>query len=36
VVGLMHLLGEQGLIALLRNQGLKPERFVAGAWRPDP
>jgi uncharacterized protein YbaP (TraB family) len=36
VVGLMHLLGEQGLIALLRNQGLQPERFVAGAWRPDP
>jgi uncharacterized protein YbaP (TraB family) len=36
VVGLMHLLGDQGLIALLRNQGLKPERFVAGAWRPDP
>jgi uncharacterized protein YbaP (TraB family) len=36
VVGLMHLLGEQGLIALLRQQGLKPERFVAGAWRPDP
>ncbi len=35
VVGLMHLLGEQGLIALLRTQGLKPERFVAGAWRPD-
>jgi uncharacterized protein YbaP (TraB family) len=36
VVGLMHLLGEQGLIAMLRKQGLKPERFVAGAWRPDP
>ncbi len=36
VVGLMHLLGEQGLIALLRKQGLKPERFVSGAWRPDP
>ncbi|MEA5391954.1 TraB/GumN family protein [Cyanobium gracile UHCC 0139] len=36
VVGLMHLLGERGLIALLRQQGLKPERFVAGAWRPDP
>ena len=36
VVGLMHLLGDRGLIALLRQQGLKPERFVAGAWRPDP
>ena len=36
VVGLMHLLGDQGLIALLRQQGLKPERFVDGAWRPDP
>jgi len=36
VVGLLHLLGEQGLIALLRKQGLKPERFVDGAWQPDP
>jgi uncharacterized protein YbaP (TraB family) len=36
VVGLMHLLGDRGLIALLRQQGLKPERFVDGAWRPDP
>lgn len=36
VVGLMHLLGDRGLIALLRQQGLKPERFVEGAWRPDP
>jgi uncharacterized protein YbaP (TraB family) len=32
VVGLMHLLGDRGLIALLRQQGLQPERFVAGAW----
>ena len=36
VVGLMHLLGEQGLIALLRAQGLQLERFVAGAWRREP
>ncbi len=36
VVGLMHLMGDRGLIALLRQQGLKPERFVDGAWRPDP
>ncbi|MEA5416374.1 TraB/GumN family protein [Synechococcus sp. BA-132 BA5] len=36
VVGLMHLLGEQGLIALLRTQGLQLERFVAGAWRLEP
>jgi uncharacterized protein YbaP (TraB family) len=36
VVGLMHLLGEQGLIALLRHEGLAMERFVDGAWRPDP
>jgi uncharacterized protein YbaP (TraB family) len=32
----MHLLGEQGLIALLRHEGLAMERFVDGAWRPDP
>lgn len=36
VVGLMHLLGDQGLIALLRRQGFKPERFVDGGWRADP
>lgn len=36
VVGLMHLLGDRGLIALLRQQGLKPERFVDGGWRLDP
>ncbi|MCP9798029.1 TraB/GumN family protein [Cyanobium sp. Lug-B] len=36
VVGLMHLLGDRGLIALLRRQGLKPERFVDGGWRPEP
>jgi uncharacterized protein YbaP (TraB family) len=36
VVGLLHLLGERGLIALLRQQGLKPERFVAGVWRAVP
>jgi uncharacterized protein YbaP (TraB family) len=36
VVGLMHLLGDRGLIALLRAQGLRPERFVDGRWQPDP
>ncbi len=36
VVGLLHLLGERGLIALLRARGLKPERFVEGRWQPDP
>jgi uncharacterized protein YbaP (TraB family) len=36
VVGLLHLLGDQGLIALLRDRGLVTERFVDGAWRPDP
>ena len=36
VVGLLHLLGDRGVIALLRQQGLATERFVDGAWRPDP
>ncbi|KEF41972.1 MAG: hypothetical protein ER33_08220 [Cyanobium sp. CACIAM 14] len=36
VVGLMHLLGDQGLIALLRRQGLVTERYVDGTWRADP
>ncbi|WP_216904689.1 TraB/GumN family protein [Synechococcus sp. CCY 9618] len=36
VVGLLHLLGDQGLIALLRGRGLVTERFIDGAWRPDP
>ncbi len=36
VVGLLHLLGDRGVIALLRQQGLVTERFVDGAWRPDP
>ncbi len=36
VVGLMHLLGDRGLIALLRAQGLRPERFIDGRWQPDP
>ncbi len=35
VVGLMHLLGDRGLIALLRARGLKPERFVEGRWQSD-
>jgi len=36
VVGLLHLLGDRGLIALLRQQGLKPERLIDGSWRPAP
>jgi uncharacterized protein YbaP (TraB family) len=36
VVGLLHLLGDRGLIALLRARGLRPERFVEGRWQPDP
>ena len=33
VVGLLHLLGERGVIALLRDQGMAPERFIGGRWQ---
>ena len=33
VVGLLHLLGERGVITLLRNQGMVPERFIDGHWQ---
>ncbi len=33
VVGLLHLLGERGVITLLRDQGMAPERFIDGRWQ---